>query len=93
VILLKADFYLYPPRRPALRPTHHIILNIEGHLPGVKRRENDRSPEFSAEVINEWSYTSVPTNTFIKSCLINNTDYVYLISYLQTAFTVPLANF
>jgi hypothetical protein len=43
-------------------PTHPIVLDIEGHLPGVKRRETDRSPEFSAEVMNEWSYTFVATN-------------------------------
>jgi len=44
-------------------PTHLIILHIEGPLPGVKRPETDRSPELSAEVMNWWNYTSVPTNT------------------------------
>jgi hypothetical protein len=44
-------------------PTHLIILHIESPLPGVKRPETDRSPELSADVMNEWSYTSVPTNS------------------------------
>ena len=43
------------PNGPSLGPTHLIISDNEFYLPGVKQRETDRSPEFSAEVMNEWS--------------------------------------
>jgi hypothetical protein len=49
--------------RPALRPTQPPLqwvpgaLSPEGRRPG---RETDHSPPSSAEVKNEWSYTSTP---------------------------------
>jgi hypothetical protein len=49
--------------RTALGPTQLPIQWVTGDLPlGVKQpeREADHSPPYSAEVKNEWSYTSSP---------------------------------
>jgi hypothetical protein len=48
--------------RPALGPTQPPIKWIPGFFAGVKHLgyEVDRSPPFSAEVKNEWSYISTP---------------------------------
>jgi hypothetical protein len=49
--------------RPALGPTQPTIQWVPGILSlGVKRpgREADHSPPSSAEIKNEWSYTSTP---------------------------------
>jgi hypothetical protein len=50
--------------RPALRLTQPHIQGVPGIISlGVKRpvREADHSPPYSAEVKNEWSYTSTPS--------------------------------
>jgi hypothetical protein len=49
--------------RTALGPTQPPIQRVPGVLSlGVKRpgREADHSPQYSAEVKNAWSYTSIP---------------------------------
>jgi hypothetical protein len=49
--------------RPALRPTQPPIRWVPAiRSPSIKRprREADHSPSSSAEVKNEWSYTSIP---------------------------------
>jgi hypothetical protein len=63
---------------------HHRVQNGSGahsasytmgtrrSFPGVKRlvREADHSPPSSAEIKNEWSYTSTPQYVFMAWCLI-----------------------
>jgi hypothetical protein len=56
-------FLFITASRPALGPTQPAIQWVPGALSvGVKRqgREVDHSPASSAEVKNEWSYTSTP---------------------------------
>jgi hypothetical protein len=67
---------------------HHCVQNCSGaHQPpiqwvpgalplGVKRpgRETDHSPPSSAEVKNEWSYTSTPQYAFMTWCLVKHRD-------------------
>jgi hypothetical protein len=51
----------------ALGPSQPPIQRVPGaHTLGVKRpgREADNSPQSSAEVKNEWSYTSTPSIRF-----------------------------
>jgi hypothetical protein len=63
-------FLLTTVSRPALGPTQLPIQWVQGALPlGVKRpeREADHLPPSSAEVKNEWSYTSTPLIRFYGS--------------------------
>jgi hypothetical protein len=67
--------------RQALRPTQPPIQGVLRVLsPGVKRpgREAGHSPNFSAEVKNEWSYTSTPNKFSWRG------------AYLSTGTTLPL---
>jgi hypothetical protein len=59
--------------RTALGPTQPPIQWVPGALSlGVKQPvcEPDHSPPSSAEVKNEWSYTSTPQYTFIAWCSV-----------------------
>jgi hypothetical protein len=63
--------------RTALGPTQPPIQWVPGALSlGVKRpgREADHSPPFSAEVKNEWSYTSTPQYVLTAWCLVKHRD-------------------
>ena len=60
---VEAKVFLLPETpRPALEPTQPPIQCVLGFFPGVKRarREVDHKPSYSAEVKNEWRYTSTP---------------------------------
>jgi hypothetical protein len=60
--------------RPALGSTQRLIQLVPGAIAqGIKLpgREADHSPPFSAEVKNEWNYTSTPQYVFMAWCLIN----------------------
>jgi hypothetical protein len=63
--------------RQALGPTQPAIQWVPGALSlGVKRPgyEPDHTPPSSAEVKNEWSYTSTPQYVFMAWCLVKHTD-------------------
>jgi hypothetical protein len=54
---------------------------------GIKRpgREADYSPPSSAEVKNEWSYTSTPQYVFVAWCLVKHTDnFTFFLLYSKT---------
>jgi hypothetical protein len=59
--------------KPALWPTQPPIQWVPGFLSlGIKwsRHEADHSPPSSAEVKNEWSYTSSPQYAFMACCSV-----------------------
>jgi hypothetical protein len=63
--------------RMALGPTQPPIQWVTGVLSlRIKRpgRETDHSPPSSAEVKNEWSYTSTPQYVFMAWCLVKHWD-------------------
>jgi hypothetical protein len=65
--------------RLALGPTKPPLQWVPGDLSkGVKRprREADHSPS-SAEVKNEWSYTSTPQYTFMAWCSVKAQGQLY----------------
>jgi hypothetical protein len=47
-------------------PTAHQVV-IKGYFSGAKRSQlkDDSSPQYSANVRNEWSFTSSPTHIFM----------------------------
>jgi hypothetical protein len=52
-------------------------MGIGGSFPGIKLgggREADHSTPSSAEVKNEWSYTSTPKYVFMAWCLVKHRD-------------------
>jgi hypothetical protein len=55
--------------RPALRPTQTRIQWVRSSSPGLKRppRDGEHSHSSSAEVKNEWNYTSTPLYAFMAS--------------------------
>jgi hypothetical protein len=61
--------------RPGLGPAQPPIQWVTGSLPsGVKQagREADHTPSPSAEVKNEWMYTSSSPYIFMAWCLVKN---------------------
>jgi hypothetical protein len=58
-------------------------------LPG---READHSPLSSAEVKNEWSYTSTPQYVFMEWCLVKHRDNFTFFFLLFTLYDYSLAN-
>jgi hypothetical protein len=68
--------------RPALGPTHPPIQWVRGALSlGVKRPEceADCTPPSSAEVRNEWSYTSFSQFAFMAWCSVKAQGQLYLL--------------
>jgi hypothetical protein len=71
---------------------HHRVQKVSGAHPasypmgtralslGVKRpgREADRSPPYSAEAKNSWSYTSTPQYVLLALCSVKAQGQVYL---------------
>jgi hypothetical protein len=67
--------------RPALGFTQPLTQCVPGALSlGVKwpGREADHSPPSSAEVKNEWSYTSTPQYAFVAWCSVKAQGQLYL---------------
>jgi hypothetical protein len=68
---------------------HHRVQNGSGAqwLPGalslginVPGREADHSPPSSAEVKNEWSYTSTPQHSFMTWCLFKHrNNFIFML--------------
>jgi hypothetical protein len=70
-------FFFTTASRTALEPTQPPIQWVQGVLSlGVKRpgREAGHSPPSSAEVKNEWSYTSTPQYVFMAWCLVKHRE-------------------
>jgi hypothetical protein len=91
VQILYKVFYGIP--RTALGPIQPPIQWAPGALSlGVKQLEYeaDHSPPSSAEVKNEWSYTSTPQYVFTAWCLVKHWDnfifYLYLETFTQHIF-------
>ena len=58
---------VFPKRPDRLQDPHRLLFNeCAGSFPGVKRPQHqvDHSPPSSAEVKNEWSYTSIFISAF-----------------------------
>jgi len=69
----------------ALGPTQPPIQWKQGALSlGIKRPrcEADHSPPSSAELKNEWSYTSIPQYVFIAWCLVKHRNNFTFLSSL-----------
>jgi hypothetical protein len=71
--------------KPALKPIQPPIQWVRGTLSrGVKRQgsESDHSPPSSAEVKNEWRYTSTLQYAFMAWCSVKHMDnftfYIYI---------------
>jgi hypothetical protein len=63
--------------RTALGPIHSPIQRVPEALSlGVKQlgHEGDQPPPSSAEVEDEWGYTSTPQYTFVVWCLVKHRE-------------------
>jgi hypothetical protein len=71
-------------------------MGTRGSFPGLKRprREADHSPPYSAEVKNEWSYTSTPQYAFMAWCSVKAQGqlYLYLCLHFTSIFTESIWN-
>jgi hypothetical protein len=75
--------------RPYLGPTQSPIQYIPGALSlWVKwqTRETDHSPPSSAEVNNEWSYTSIPQYAFMSWCLVKAQGQLFPLPLTRKVF-------
>jgi hypothetical protein len=60
-------FFSYKTLRPVLGPTPSLLLKAHrGSFPGIQlpRREVNNSPPTTAQVMSEWSHTSIPPVSF-----------------------------
>jgi hypothetical protein len=83
------EFFSSPPRQEWLwGPTQPPIQWVPGALSlGVKRpgREADHPPPSSAEVKNEWSYTSTPQYALMACCSVkkHRDNFTFIFAYLS----------
>jgi hypothetical protein len=76
-----AGIFLANTSRPILGPTQPPFRRLPGApSAGGKRlgREADHSPPYSAEVMNVWSYTSIPPYNWIAWYLVKHKENFYL---------------
>lgn len=88
-LLLNTSYVLfYQTSRTTLAPTHPIhqvprFLSSAVNQPGL---EDDHSPPFSANVKNEWSYTSTSHLHALKVCIL-----MIMLRILVNLHCIPLA--